>query len=87
MNFIKQIRKMLNIYVTVKISRGEKVHKKKNTKLRRVMLQTQTILQYFYKILIWLTSYWFSLGPQLISFFSFTNNHSSNQQFVKKFVK
>ena len=29
MNFIKQIRKMLNIYVTVKISHGEKVHKKK----------------------------------------------------------
>ena len=51
------------------------------------MLQTQIILQHFYKILMWLTSYWFSSSPTINITFSFTNNHLSYQQFVKKIYK
>ena len=51
------------------------------------MLQLQTILQYFYKMLMWSTSYWFSSKSTINITFSFTNNHSPHQQFVKFFVK
>ena len=51
------------------------------------MLQPQIILQYLYKLLIWSTSYWFLFRPTININFSFTNNHSSHQQFVKLFIK
>ena len=51
-----------------------------------VMLQPQTILQYFYKLLLWSTSYRFSFGPTDNITFLFTNNHSPYQQFIKMFV-
>ena len=40
------------------------------------MLQLQTILQHFYKMLMQLTSYWFSFKPTINIIFLFTNNHS-----------
>ena len=45
-----------------------------------VILQLQTILQYFYKILIWSTLIGFHLGPPLISFFHLPiiTNHISS---------
>ena len=52
-----------------------------------VILQSQTILQHFYKMLMWSTSYWFSSKPIINFIFSFTNNHSLHQQFVKNFLK
>ena len=45
----------------------------------RVMLQPQTILQYFYKMLMWPTSYRFSSKSTINITFSFTNNHSPHQ--------
>ena len=42
----------------------------------RVMLQTQTILQYFYKLLMCPTSYWFSYRPTIKITFSFIYNHA-----------
>ena len=42
----------------------------------RVMVQSQIILQYFYKMLMWPTSYWFSSKPTINITFSFTNTHS-----------
>ena len=54
-----------------------------------VMLYSKTILQNFYKLLMWITSYWFSSKPTINTInttYLFTNNHSSHQQFVKKFV-
>ena len=54
------------------------------------MLQLQTILQHFYKLLMWLTSNWFSFRPTINITFLFTNNHSHfsilQNSFVKKFV-
>ena len=47
-------------------------------KMGRVMLQPQIILQYFYKMLMWPISYWFSSKPTINITFSFTNNHSSH---------
>ena len=47
-----------------------------------IMLRIQTILQYFYKMLIWLISYWFSSKPNINITFSFATNHSPHQQFV-----
>ena len=41
---------------------------------RRVILQSQTILQHFYKLLMWPTFYWFSSRPTINITFSFTNN-------------
>ena len=55
--------------------------------LKWVMLLSKSILQHFYKMLMWSTFYWFSSRPTINITFSFTNNHSSHQQFVKKFVK
>ena len=54
---------------------------------QRLMLQKQTILQYFYKMWMWSTFYWFSSKPNINITFSFTNDHSPHQQFVKNFVK
>ena len=51
------------------------------------MLQSQTILQHFYKMLMCQPFIGFHLGPPLISFFHLANDHSPYQQFVKKFVK
>ena len=51
------------------------------------MLQPQTILQYFYKLLMWPAYYWFSFKSIINIIFSFTNNHSPHKQFVKFFVK
>ena len=51
------------------------------------MLQLQIISQHFYKPLIWPTSYYFSSKPTINITFLFINNHSSHQQFIKKFVK
>ena len=51
------------------------------------MLHQYTILQHFYKMLMWLTSYWFSFRPINNITFSFTDNHLPHQQFVKKFIK
>ena len=55
--------------------------------LKRVMLQPQTILQYFYKLLIWPIFYWFSFRHTINITFWFTNNYSPHQQFVNFFVK
>ena len=52
-----------------------------------VMLQTQTVLQHFYKMLMWPTSYWFSSKSIINITFSFTNNHSPHQQLIKKIIK
>ena len=38
----------------------------------RVMLHSRTILQHFYKLLMWPTSYWFSSRPTINNTFSFT---------------
>ena len=54
---------------------------------KRVMLQSQTILQHFYKMLMWPTSYWFSFRPTINITFSFSNNYLAHQQFVNSFVK
>ena len=43
-------------------------------------------LQHFYKMLLWPALIGFHLGAPLTSFFSFTNKHSSHQQFVNFFV-
>ena len=52
---------------------------KKWSSLKRVMLHIQTILQHFYKMLMWLTFYWFLFRPTInIIFFSFTNNQSQH---------
>ena len=54
-----------------------------------VMLYSKTILQNFYKLLMWITSYWFSskhTTNTINTTYLFTNNHSSHQQFVKKFA-
>ena len=51
------------------------------------MLQLQTILQYFYKQLMYPTYYWFSSKLTINITFSFTNNHSPHQRFVIFFVK
>ena len=53
----------------------------------RVIVQAQTILQHFYKMLMWPTSYWFLSWLTINIIFSFINNHSPYQQFVKNFVK
>ena len=53
----------------------------------RVMLQSQIILQHFYKMLIWPISYWFSSKSTINITFSFTNNYSPHQQFVKKICR
>ena len=53
----------------------------------RVMLQLQTILQYFYKPLMLPTFYWFSPKPTININFSFINNYSPHQQFVRFFCK
>ena len=45
------------------------------------------ILQYFYKMLMWPTSYWFLSRLTINITFSFTNNHLQYQQFVNFFVK
>ena len=50
------------------------------------MLQVQTILQYFYKLLLWLISYWFSFGPTTSIIILFINNYLLHQQFRKFFV-
>ena len=42
---------------------------------------------YFYKHLMYPTSYWFSSKLTINIIFSFTNNHSPHQQFVKFFEK
>ena len=51
------------------------------------MLHPQTILQQFFKMLMWPTSYWYSSKYIINIIFLFTNNYLSYQQFVKKFVK
>lgn len=45
------------------------------------------IFQYFYKLLICLTFYWFSYRPTINIIFSLIYNHSPHQKIVKKFVK
>ena len=51
------------------------------------MLSSQIILQHFYKMLMWSTSYWFSSKLTIIITFSFSNNHLPHKQFVKFFIK
>ena len=51
------------------------------------MLLSQTILQYFYKLLMWPTFYLFLSRLTINITFLFINNHSPHQQFVKYFVK
>ena len=51
------------------------------------MLQAKTILQYFYKLLLWPTSYWFPFWSTPNITLTFTNNYLSHQQFVKFFIK
>ena len=51
------------------------------------MLQLQTILQHFYKFLIWPTFYWFSFRSTISIIFLFINDYISHQQFVKFFIK
>ena len=51
------------------------------------MLRPQTILLYFYKLLLWPIFYWFLSWPTNNIIFLFTNNHSLHQQFMKVFVK
>ena len=53
----------------------------------RVILYPQTILQHFYKVLMWPTVYWFSSKSTININFSFTNNYSPHQQFVKKICR
>ena len=36
---------------------------------------------------MWPTFYWFSFRPTINITFSFINNHSPHQQFIKNFVK
>ena len=48
---------------------------------------TQTILQYFYKMLICSISYWFLSRTTINITFLFTNNHSPHQHFANIFVK
>ena len=52
-----------------------------------IILQSQIILQHFYKLMMWPTSYLFLSRPTINIIFSFTNNYSPYQQFVKFFVK
>ena len=52
-----------------------------------VMPRPQTILERFYKMLMWLTFYWFWSRPTINITFLFTNNYLSHQQFVQIFVK
>ena len=66
---------------------GLKKRKKENWTVVRVMLRPQAILPYFYKLLLWPISYWFSLGLTNNITFLFTNNHSPHQQFMKVFIK
>ena len=51
------------------------------------MLQPQTILQHFYKMLICPVSYWFSSRTTINITFLFTNTHSPHQHFINIFVK
>ena len=44
----------------------------------RIMLWSQIILQHFYNMLMWATSYWFSSKPTINITFSFTNNYLSH---------
>ena len=60
---------------------------RKNWIVAKVMLCPQTILSYFYKLLLWPISYWFSSRLTNNITFLFINNHSSHQQFMKVFVK
>ena len=60
--------------------------KKENWTVTKVMIWSQTILPYFYKLLLWLISYFSSRSTNNIIFL-FTNNYSSHQQFMKVFVK
>ena len=53
----------------------------------RVILQLQTILQHFYKLLLYPTSYWFSSRPTDNITFLFIYNHLPHHQFIKGFVK
>ena len=48
------------------------------------MLQLQTILQYFYKLLMYSTYYWFLFRPTINITFLFTKKYSLHHQFVKK---
>ena len=50
-------------------------------------VQTCALPIYFYKLLMWPTSYWFSSRSIINITFSFTNNHLPHQQFVKILVK
>ena len=68
------------------IAKIEGLKKEKNWTVARVMLCPQTILPYFYKLLLWLISYFSSRSTNNIIFL-FTNNYSSHQQFMKVFVK
>ena len=54
--------------------------------INRVMLQLQTILQYFYKLLFYPTSYWFLSRPTDNITFLFIYNHLPRYQFIKEFV-
>ena len=54
---------------------------------KRNNVLAQIILQYFYKMLMWPTSYWFLSKLTINIIFSFTNNLSPYQQFVKKICK
>ena len=55
------------------LKRKGKQEKKKKQKQKQIGLYS--ILQYFYKMLMWLTSYWFSFMLIINITFSFTNNH------------
>ena len=47
------------------------------------MLQTQTVLQHFYKMLMWPTSYWFSSKSTINITFSFTTTSAIGKKNYK----
>ena len=55
----------------------------------RVVLQLQIILQYFYKLLLWPTSYWFSYRPtnNIIFYLPMITHHISSLQFFFNYKK
>ena len=82
---LKKIKLWQLNYWNLKIKKEKR--KKENWTVARVMLRPQTILPYFYKLLLWPIFYWFLSWPTNNIIFLFTNNHSLHQQFIKVFVK
>ena len=62
MNFCNDItkNKNKNWIVAIELLKLEDFKKKKKKTVARVIIQSQTILLYFYKLLLWPISYWFS---------------------------